>query len=81
MYNKEQRQEWWNSLTSDQQEAQIHKWQAQKVERHKNRPEKKFSEKQLRLYPWYVDGVNKTNRAQWLRTIKRKNPWMSCLYG
>ena len=27
-------------------------------------------------YPWVTEGVNETNKDQWLRTIKQKNPWL-----
>ncbi len=72
---KEQRRKWWYNLTSEQQEAQIHKWQAQKAERRKHKPVIAYYENNPK-YPWYKTGVNSKNRAKWLRMIKRKNPWL-----
>jgi len=71
---KKERQEWWRNLTSDQQAAQIGKWQAQKAKRRESEPERvlRYNPK----YPWMTGGVNDSNREQWLATIHKKNPWL-----
>lgn len=72
--SKKERQEWWRNLTPDQQQEYIEKKQAQKAERRKNEPERvlKYNSK----YPWMTEGVNESNRADWLAMIAKKNPWL-----
>ena len=71
---KKQRQQWWNSLTPDEKDVQIKKWQVQKAKRRKIKPvqELKYNPK----YPWMTEGVNPKNRKNWLAMIKKKNPWL-----
>ena len=26
--------------------------------------------------PWYKEGINPTNKKQWLSAVYKKNPWM-----
>ena len=72
--SKKQRQQWWNSLTSEQQGEQIEKWQAQKAERRKIIPNKIL--KYNPTYPWLTEGVNPENKDKWLKMIYKKNPWL-----
>ena len=71
---KKERQEWWRNLTSEQQQEYIEKKQAQKAKRRENEPERvlRYNPK----YPWLTDGVNESNRADWLAMIHKKNPWL-----
>ena len=71
---KKERQKWWRNLTFDQQAKQIEKWQAQKAERRENEPPRLL--KYNLAYPWLTEGVNESNRADWLAMIKKKNPWL-----
>lgn len=72
--SKKQRKQWWNRLTLEQQAEYIEKRQAQKAEERKNSPPKelKFNPK----CPWLTEGINDTNREQWLARIEKKNPWL-----
>ena len=72
--SKRQRQQWWRSLTLEQQDEYIRRKQARKAEERKNSSPKKL--KVNPKCPWLTEGVNKTNRKQWLAMIKRENPWL-----
>ena len=73
---KQERQEWWNSLSDEEREKQIAKWQKRKERRRRNRPAK--PQKISRKYPWTNPGVfvDDSNREQWRRVILAKNPWL-----
>lgn len=72
--SKKQHQRWWKSLTLEQQEDYIKSIQAKKAKRRQLNPPKDLEYDPK--YPWETEGVNSKNRAQWLRMIKKKNPWM-----
>ena len=63
---KAQCRKWWYSLTPDEQEAQIEKWQEQKEARRKKNPVKV----RQRYY------ITVKTRLKWLKKIVRKNPWL-----
>ena len=71
---KAKARKWWYSLTPEQQETQIKKWQSKKAESRAKMPERvqKYDEK----YPWATEGVNAGNREQWLLCIFGKNLWL-----
>ena len=73
--NKSERRKWWSNLTAGQQQTYIEQRQAKKDEYRKNHPKEllRFNPK----YPWMTDGVKPANKAQWLKTIETKNPWLS----
>lgn len=73
---KAQRRKWWTeSLSSEQRALYIKMVQARKAERCKNKPPD-VNWMDNPKYPWYKTGVNPENREQWLRMIKKKNPWL-----
>ena len=71
---KKQRQQWWKALSLDEQQEYIERRQAKKAKQRKNKP--------LRVlrynpeYPWMTEGVNESNRDDWLAMIHKKNPWL-----
>jgi len=71
-FTKRQRRKWWNSLSDEQRQSQIAKWTAKKNKMVKPERILAFNPK----YPWMTEGVNDSNREAWIRTIKRKNPWL-----
>ena len=71
---KKQRQQWWNSLSLDEQQEYIERRQAKKTEKRKNEPERVL--KYIFKYPWTIEGVNADNKEQWLAIIHKKNPWL-----
>lgn len=72
--SKKDRQDWWNSLTLEQQGTYIINRQNRKAEQRKDRPlrELRYNPK----YPWITEGVNASNRAAWLTMIFKKNQWL-----
>ena len=74
---KKQRQEWWLSLTPEEQGNYITERQRKKAKKRKKYGVRNFvTPKLLKKYPWYETGVNETNRQQWLAMIHKKNPWL-----
>ena len=71
---KSQRQQWWKSLSLDEQQEYIEHRQAKKAKARKLSPPKKL--KYNPTYPWLTEGVNESNRADWLALIHKKNPWL-----
>ena len=71
---KRQRQQWWKSLTLEQQSQQIEKWWAQKAIKRENMP--LMAQDVVPGYPWLTESVNDTNKAQWMAMVLRKNPWL-----
>ena len=71
---KKQRQQWWKSLSLDEQQEYIERRQAKKAKQRKMRPERLL--KYNPAYPWLTEGVNKSNRDDWLVMIHKKNPWL-----
>ena len=74
--SKAQRRQWWYDLAPEQQQKQIEKWQMKKAERRRENPPGFLTERLKKAYPWYVDGVDETNRKRWLRMVHKKNPWL-----
>ncbi|HDY88131.1 MAG TPA: hypothetical protein ENH82_08475 [bacterium] len=72
--SKAERQQWWKSLSLDEQQDYIERRQAKKAEQRKNRPKRVLEYNPA--YPWMTEGVNDSNREQWLRAIHKKNPWL-----
>jgi hypothetical protein len=72
---KKQRQEWWYSLTPEQQNEYITKRQAQ-TELRRSKKDRTIDPKRAKKYPWLIDGVNKENRTQWVNMVLSKNPWL-----
>ena len=72
---KKERQEWWRNLTLEQQSEYIRSRQARKAEERQDQPERalKYNPK----YPWLTEGVNESNRDDWLAMIHKKNPWLN----
>ena len=48
--------------------------QSQKAERRQGRPVKELEYNPD--YPWLTEGVNDSNRDEWLAMIHKKNPWL-----
>ena len=70
---KKQRQEWWKSLSPAQKEAYIEKRQEIKTLNRKKQTPIEYNKN----YPWMTEGVNSSNKAQWLAMIMKKNPWFN----
>lgn len=76
---KKQRQQWWKSLTLDEQQEYIEKRQASKAKYRKNNPKQSKKDDYRypsKIYPWLIEGVNDSNREQWQKMIAKKNPWL-----
>ena len=71
---KKQRRQWWNSLSLDEQQEYIERRQAKKAKQRKNKPPRVL--RYNPEYPWMTEGVNESNRANWLAMIHKKNPWL-----
>lgn len=71
---KEQRRQWWFSLSDDEKESYIARRQQRKTEWRKLHPKKEpvYDPK----YPWVTLGVDDSNREQWQSVILSKNPWL-----